>query len=107
MRRVLVDDDLATGAAGTATGRRGTGGTVIVEKILAAAADDRLDLDELVELGEEIVSSTRSLAAAWRPHVSPVTGVGAFELDEVRSNSVSASTANAPQPSTPRLRRKS
>lgn len=78
--RVLIDDDLASGAEGTATGRRGTGGTVIVEKLLGAAADDGLELDALVTLGEEIVSRTRSLAAAWRPHTSPSTGAPAFDI---------------------------
>ncbi|MGH8882983.1 MAG: dihydroxyacetone kinase subunit DhaK, partial [Stackebrandtia sp.] len=37
--RVLVDDDVATESDETATGRRGTAATVVVEKILGAAAD--------------------------------------------------------------------
>ncbi|MEU1026372.1 dihydroxyacetone kinase subunit DhaK, partial [Streptomyces sp. NPDC005904] len=36
---VLVDDDLATDSADSATGRRGTAATVVVEKLLGAAAD--------------------------------------------------------------------
>ncbi|MGI4894699.1 MAG: dihydroxyacetone kinase subunit DhaK, partial [Janthinobacterium lividum] len=43
---VLVDDDLATQDA-AATGRRGTGATVIVEKVLGSAADAGAGLQEL------------------------------------------------------------
>lgn len=62
--RVLVDDDLATERDDTSTGRRGTGGAVIVEKLVGAAADQGRGLDELVALGTAIAGSTRSIAAA-------------------------------------------
>ncbi|WP_336631973.1 MULTISPECIES: dihydroxyacetone kinase subunit DhaK [unclassified Microbacterium] len=83
--RVVVQDDLASGGDGVATGRRGTGSTVIVEKILGAAADSGLDLDALVALGEEIVRRSASVAVARAAHTSPATGRPAFELadDEI------------------------
>ncbi|WP_424184645.1 dihydroxyacetone kinase subunit DhaK [Actinokineospora sp. G85] len=80
--RVLVDDDLATDSADIAVGRRGTGATVVVEKLLGAAADQGLDLDTLVALGERVAAGSRSLAVAAAAHTSPATGSPAFELPE-------------------------
>ncbi|MGB4136361.1 MAG: dihydroxyacetone kinase subunit DhaK [Microbacterium sp.] len=76
--RVIVDDDLATDDA--AVGRRGTGATLIVEKILGAAADRGTSLDELVRLGESLVSGARSLAVATAAHRLPGQGDPAFEI---------------------------
>ncbi|MFC0598463.1 dihydroxyacetone kinase family protein [Streptomyces palmae] len=79
--RVLVDDDLATDAADSATGRRGTAATVVVEKLLGAAADRGASLEELAALGAEIVARSRSVAVAARAQTSPTTGNPAFTLD--------------------------
>lgn len=76
--RVLVDDDL--GSDGQDVGRRGTGATVIVEKILGAAADRGLGLAELVELGHSVVASSRSLAVAHRACTPPGADGPAFEV---------------------------
>ncbi len=78
--RVLVDDDLATESEETATGRRGTGATVIVEKLLGAAADAGAGLDELAELGARVAAASRSVAVAGRAQTSPARGGEAFPL---------------------------
>lgn len=79
--RVLVDDDLATDGLDTATGRRGTGATVVVEKILGAAADTGAGLTELATLGADVAAASRSLAVASRAQTSARTGEPAFALD--------------------------
>lgn len=79
--RVLVDDDLATDSEDIAAGRRGTGGTVLIEKILGAAADTGLGLQELQELGTRLAASCRTLAVASAAHTAPTTGGPAFLLD--------------------------
>lgn len=79
--RVLVDDDLATDGLDTATGRRGTGATVVVEKILGAAADTGAGLTELATLGTDVAAASRSLAVASRAQTSARTGEPAFTLD--------------------------
>lgn len=79
--RVLVDDDLATDGLDTATGRRGTGATVVVEKILGAAADTGAGLTELATLGTDVAAASRSLAVASRAQSSARTGEPAFALD--------------------------
>ncbi|MDG9687556.1 dihydroxyacetone kinase subunit DhaK [Streptomyces sp. DH18] len=79
--RVLVDDDLATDSKDIAAGRRGTGGTVLIEKILGAAADTGLGLQGLQELGTRLAASCRTLAVASAAHTAPTTGRPAFLLD--------------------------
>lgn len=80
--RVLVDDDVATESDETATGRRGTGATVIVEKILGAAADRGDGLAELANLGNAVAAHSRSVAVASSALTSPHTGQRMFELAE-------------------------
>ncbi|GAA2256697.1 dihydroxyacetone kinase family protein [Streptomyces amakusaensis] len=75
---VVVDDDLAT--AGTAAGRRGTAGVLVVEKMLGAMADRGADVAALAELGSRVASATRSLAVCARAHTSPSLGLPAFPL---------------------------
>ncbi|MFD3483539.1 dihydroxyacetone kinase subunit DhaK [Streptomyces sp. NPDC058665] len=82
VRRVLVDDDLATESDETATGRRGTGATVLVEKLLGGAADTGLGLDELASLGAEFALASRSVAVASRAQTSFSRGGEAFELPD-------------------------
>jgi len=80
--RVLIDDDLATDSDEIAVGRRGTGATLIVEKILGAAADEGRGLDELVALGVDLTRRSRSLAVASAAHTTPASGTPAFDLPE-------------------------
>ncbi|MGW0159072.1 dihydroxyacetone kinase subunit DhaK [Mycobacterium sp. NPDC003323] len=77
--RVLVDDDL--GSEGQEVGRRGTGATVVVEKILGAAADRGLSLAELVDLGQAVVAASRSLAVAHRACTVPGADRPAFDVE--------------------------
>ncbi|MFH8611685.1 dihydroxyacetone kinase subunit DhaK [Streptomyces sp. NPDC018029] len=79
---VLVDDDLATDSADSATGRRGTAATVVVEKLLGAAADRGATLEELADLGRRIVARSRSIAVAARAQTSPTTVSPAFALEQ-------------------------
>ncbi|WP_069169600.1 dihydroxyacetone kinase subunit DhaK [Streptomyces griseus] len=78
--RVLVDDDLASDSDGVAAGRRGTGATVLLEKVLGGAADTGMGRTELVELGTALAGRCRTLAAASAAHHAPATGEPAFAL---------------------------
>lgn len=79
---VLVDDDLGSEHAAAGVGRRGTSATVIVEKVLGAAADSGMALDALVSIGQDIVRSSRTIAVASRAHTAPTTGSPAFDVTE-------------------------
>ncbi|MGH3687118.1 MAG: dihydroxyacetone kinase subunit DhaK [Pseudonocardiaceae bacterium] len=89
VERVLVDDDLATDATDTGEqdgpGRRGTGATLIVEKVCGAAAEAGAPLDELAALGRHTVVRSRSLAVALSGATHPGSARPSFELpdDEV------------------------
>ncbi len=75
---VVVDDDVASRDAGI--GGRGTAATVLVEKILGAAADAGLGLDELQALGVRAVEASRSIGVALRAQTLPASGEPAFAL---------------------------
>lgn len=78
--QIVVDDDVATDDPTTGTGRRGTGATAVVEKILGARADQGATLAELTTLGTEVIADSRSLAVATGPLTSFATGQEAFEI---------------------------
>ncbi|VEG58217.1 dihydroxyacetone kinase [Mycolicibacterium aurum] len=79
VEQVLVDDDWGSRDAGK-VGRRGTAATVIVEKVLGAAADAGWSLAELAALGRDVVARSRTVAVASEAHRSPGDGGRAFEV---------------------------
>lgn len=79
VEQVLIDDDWGSRDAGE-VGRRGTAATVVVEKILGAAADAGLSLGELAALGRTVVGQSRTLAVASESHRSPGDGHRAFDV---------------------------
>jgi dihydroxyacetone kinase-like protein len=86
VERVLVDDDLATDTGDEdGPGRRGTGATLVVEKVCGAAAEAGATLAELAALGRHTVSRSRSMAVALSGATQPGSAVPSFELpdDEV------------------------
>ena len=62
--------------------RRGAAGTIFVYKILGAAAEEGMVISELIKLGTDVRSTTRTLAAAVSPGVSPLTGELMFTLPD-------------------------
>src|SRR5262245_9806871 len=51
---VITDDDVAVETSTYSTGRRGVAGTLIVERIVGAAAERGADLDALQALGQKV-----------------------------------------------------
>jgi phosphoenolpyruvate---glycerone phosphotransferase subunit DhaK len=80
---IIVDDDLATSSDDAdGPGRRGTTGTVIVEKLCGAAAEMGQDVSTIVALGKRLVSETRSLSLALAPCTHPGHGKPSFDLPD-------------------------
>ena len=79
---VLTNDDVAVEASTFSTGRRGVAGTVVVEKILGAAAEAGAELGALEALGKRVNDSTRSMGVALTSCTVPAAGRPTFELDE-------------------------
>src|SRR5579871_6345795 len=80
--RLLVDDDVAVETSTYSTGRRGVAGTLIVEKIVGAAAETGKPLGELAELGAAVNRCTRSMGVALAACTVPAAGKPNFELGE-------------------------
>jgi dihydroxyacetone kinase-like protein len=82
---VLVDDDVAVEASTWSTGRRGVAGTMIVEKIVGAAAERGDDLAACQALGERVNKATRSMGVALTSCTVPAAGKPTFQLadDEI------------------------
>ena len=76
---VLVNDDIAL-PKNHSIGRRGVAGTLIVEKIVGAAAESGLDLAACKALGERVNQATASLGVALSSCTAPALGHPTFSL---------------------------
>ncbi|UGY94424.1 dihydroxyacetone kinase subunit DhaK [Streptomyces gobiensis] len=79
---VLIDDDVAVEDSTFTAGRRGTGATVLVEKIAGALAEQGADLAAVAELGRRVNAASRSFAVALTACTTPAAGKPGFELPE-------------------------
>lgn len=82
VRTVLVDDDVAVEDSTWTAGRRGTGATVLVEKIAGALAERGATLDEVAAVGEQVNAASRSFAIALTAATTPAAGKPGFDLPE-------------------------
>ncbi|KJK47506.1 dihydroxyacetone kinase [Lentzea aerocolonigenes] len=80
VRSVVIDDDVAVQDSLYTAGRRGVGGTVLLEKIVGAAADRGDSLDACVALAERVIASVRSMGLALTACTVPHVGTPSFEL---------------------------
>ena len=79
---VLVDDDVAVKDSLYTAGRRGVANTVLIEKILGAAAEQGRDLDDLIALGKRLNNQGHSIGIALEACTVPAAGVPSFTLVE-------------------------
>jgi len=79
---VLVDDDVAVQDSLWTAGRRGVGLTVVLEKIVGAAAEAGYSLKEVAELGRKINSLGRTMGMALTSCTVPHAGKPTFDLPE-------------------------
>jgi dihydroxyacetone kinase-like protein len=79
---VTTDDDVAVETSTFSTGRRGVAGTLIVEKIVGAAAEEGRDLAALKNLGDRINAATRSIGIALTSCTVPAAGRPTFDIAE-------------------------
>ncbi len=76
---VLVSDDISL-PKDHSTGRRGVAGTLIIEKMVGAAAEHGEDLDSCKALGDRINSNTASIGVALSSCTVPALGNPTFDL---------------------------
>ncbi len=79
---VLTNDDVAVESSTFSTGRRGVAGTLVVEKIVGAAAEAGADLETCRALGERVNAATRSMGVALTSCTVPAAGKPMFELSD-------------------------
>lgn len=79
---VLTNDDVAVEDSLYTTGRRGVAGTLVVEKIVGAAAEEGRDLAALKALGDKVNARTRSMGVALTSCTVPAAGKPMFEIGE-------------------------
>ncbi len=79
---IIVDDDIAVEDSTYTAGKRGVAGTVLVHKILGAAADQGASLSEIKALADGIVPNIKTLGVALSGATAPEVGHPGFTLGE-------------------------
>ncbi len=79
---VITNDDVAVEDSTYTAGRRGVAGTVMVEKIVGAAAEAGADLAACTALGERVNKAAGSMGVALTSCTVPAAGTPTFELGE-------------------------
>ena len=79
---VLTNDDVAVEASTWSTGRRGVAGTLVVEKIVGAAAEAGRGLADLQALGTRVNARTRSMGVALTSCTVPAAGRPTFAIGD-------------------------
>ncbi|MGG9998760.1 dihydroxyacetone kinase subunit DhaK [Pseudovibrio ascidiaceicola] len=82
---VTIDDDVAVKDSLYTAGRRGVGATVLIEKIVGAAAQRGDDLGQLEVLARDLNNKSRSFGVALDACMVPAAGKTSFDLadDEI------------------------
>jgi dihydroxyacetone kinase-like protein len=79
---VVTDDDVAVQDSTWTAGRRGVGTTVLLEKIVGAAAEEGRDLDAVLALARRVNANGRSMGMALTSCTVPAAGRPTFDLPE-------------------------
>jgi phosphoenolpyruvate---glycerone phosphotransferase subunit DhaK len=82
---VVVDDDVAVQDSTYTAGRRGTGGTVVVEKVSGALAATGAELEQVAAIARRANQASRSFGIALTACTTPAAGTPSFDLgpDEI------------------------
>jgi dihydroxyacetone kinase-like protein len=79
---VLVEDDVAVETSTYSTSRRGVAGTLVVEKIVGAAAEAGADLKSCAALGARAAAVCGTMGVALTSCTVPAAGKPTFQLGE-------------------------
>lgn len=79
---IVTNDDVAVEDSLYTAGRRGVGVTVLLEKIVGAAAEAGRDLDAVLEVAKKVNAGGRSMGMALTSCTVPAAGKPTFELSE-------------------------
>src|SRR4051794_18460497 len=79
---VLVNDDVAVEDSLYTAGRRGTGATVLLEKIAGAKAEQRASLQEVAAVAQRVNDRSRSFGVALSSCTPPSAGSPIFQISQ-------------------------
>lgn len=79
---IQTNDDVAVEDSTHTTGRRGVAGTLVVEKVVGAAAESRADLETCHEIGLRVNARTASMGVALTSCTVPEAGKPTFAIGE-------------------------
>jgi phosphoenolpyruvate---glycerone phosphotransferase subunit DhaK len=79
---VLVQDDVAVESSTYSNSRRGVAGTLVVEKIVGAAAEAGADLVACAALGERVAAACATMGVALTSCTVPAAGKPTFSIGE-------------------------
>ena len=79
---VITNDDVAVDKSTYSEGRRGVAGTLVVEKIVGAAAEKGMDLRLCAKLATDVNARTKSIGVALTSCTVPAAGTPTFSLGE-------------------------
>ena len=79
---VVVNDDVAVEDSTWTAGRRGVGITVLLEKIVGAAAEEGRDLASIAVLARKVNASGRSMGMALTSCTVPAAGKPTFDIPD-------------------------
>jgi phosphoenolpyruvate---glycerone phosphotransferase subunit DhaK len=79
---IITNDDVAVENSTYTTGRRGVAGTMVVERLVGAAAEAGAGLEACRALGERVNGATRSMGVALTSCTVPAAGKPTFTLGE-------------------------
>jgi dihydroxyacetone kinase-like protein len=82
VEQVVINDDVAVKDSLYTAGRRGVGGTVLIEKIAGAYAEAGAALAEVKELSEHCNANVRSMGMALTSCAVPAAGKPTFNLPD-------------------------
>jgi dihydroxyacetone kinase-like protein len=82
VEQVVVNDDVAVKDSLYTAGRRGVGGTVVIEKLIGAHAQAGASLAEVKELAERANANVRSMGIALTSCTVPAAGKPTFNLPD-------------------------
>jgi dihydroxyacetone kinase-like protein len=80
--KVLVQDDVAVRDSLYTAGRRGTGGTLFVEKLAGAAAEAGAPLERVTAIAQRTADASRSFGIALGAPTTPAKGGPTFDLPQ-------------------------
>ncbi|GAJ26607.1 phosphoenolpyruvate-dihydroxyacetone phosphotransferase [Liquorilactobacillus sucicola DSM 21376 = JCM 15457] len=85
VKSIIVDDDIAVENSLYTQGRRGVAGTVLMHKLVGAAADQGATLEEIEQLAQSALANIKTIAVALSAATVPEVGKPGFTLadDEI------------------------